>query len=62
MGEVFGVSDLAETVSLSSVGNSDKTSIVEAIVGLCSDTSELVDILVVGDVPSICGRWGWAQS
>ena len=46
-GEVFCVSDLAETLSLSSVGDSDKTSIVEVIVEFCSDTGELVDILVL---------------
>ena len=46
-GEVFCVSDLAETVSLSSVGDSDKTSIVEVIVEFCSDTGELVDISVL---------------
>ena len=49
-GEVFCVSDLAETVSLSSVGDGDKTSIVEVIVGFCSDIGALVDISVV-DVP-----------
>ena len=38
-------------MSLSSVGNSDKTSIVEVIVEFCSDTGDLVDILVVGGVP-----------
>ena len=48
---MFCVSDLAETLSLSSVGNSNKTSIVEVIVEFCSDTGELVDILVVDDVP-----------
>ena len=46
-GEVFCVSDLAETLSLSSINDSDKTSIVEVIVGFCSDTGELVDILVL---------------
>ena len=46
-GEVFCVSDLAETLSLSSISDSDKTSIVEVIVGFCSDTGELVDILVL---------------
>ena len=49
-GEVFCVSDLAEMLSLSSVGDGDKTSIVEVIVGFCSDTGALVDISVV-DVP-----------
>ena len=46
-GEVFCVSDPAETLSLSSVSDSDKTSIVEVIVEFCSDTGELVDILVL---------------
>ena len=50
VGEVLCVSDLAEMVSLSSVGDSDKMSIVEVIVEFCSDTGELVDILVL-DVP-----------
>ena len=49
-GEVLCVSDLAEMVSLSSVGDSDKMSIVEVIVEFCSDTGELVDISVL-DVP-----------
>ena len=73
-GEVFCVSDLAETVSLSSVGDSDKTSIVEVIVEFCSDTGELVDILVLMMCLleksnfifplflSICSRWGWART
>ena len=50
VGEVFCVSDLAEMVSLSSVGDGDTTSIVEVMVGFCSDTGVLVDIPVV-DVP-----------
>ena len=49
-GEVFCVSDLAEMVSLSSVGDSDKMSIVEVIVEFWSDTGELVDISVL-DAP-----------
>ena len=47
VGEVFCVSDLAETLPSLSVSDSDKTSIVEVIVEFCSDTGELVDILVL---------------
>ena len=45
VGEVFCVSDLAETLSSLSVSDSGKTSIVEIIVEFCSDAGELVDIL-----------------
>ena len=47
MGEVFCVSELAETLPSLSGSDSDKTSIVEVIVEFCSDTGELVDILVL---------------
>ena len=47
VGEVFCVSDLAETLSSLSVSDSGKTSIVEVIVEFCSDTGELVDILML---------------
>ena len=50
VGEAFCVSDLAETLSVSSAGDGDKTSIVEDIVGFCSDTGAVVDISMV-DVP-----------
>ena len=46
-GEVFCVSDLAETLSLSLISDSDQMSVVEVIVAFCSDTGELVDILVL---------------